>query len=336
MRDLFFCLLLLLTGAPTWASDTGPWRTATQAEQSLDAAAFAEMDQRITNSYGDVQSAVVVMQGRKVYEFQRSGNPAALHPMHSVAKSALALLVGTALQRGQLTSLDQAVLDLMPEWAALNSSPHAAAITLRHLLAMTAGFDIDNDPTGTARALAPTAAWARTIGAAPGSRFAYDNSLQLMTAAILEKVTGQPLATLASDQLFKPLDMQSPSLNSARLSLRTDDMAKLGMLLLSEGNWDGQALLPAGFTRELTEPLSRGGPPAGLPYGLGWWLPSPNTAIASGYGGQLVFVHPPLQLVIAVTSATSAQGAVRGQALKLARGPLFGAAVKRAKAGSGS
>lgn len=69
------------------------------------------MDQDITDKFGDVQSVVVIQKGRKVYEFYQDGQPDTLREVHSVTKSALALLVGTALQRGQISSLDQPVLD---------------------------------------------------------------------------------------------------------------------------------------------------------------------------------------------------------------------------------
>ena len=138
-----------------------------------------------------MQAAVVILQGRKVYECYRDGDPASLRPVHSVVKSALVLLVGTAVQKGQLSSLDQPVLALMPEWTALHSSAHASSITLRHLLSMTAGFDV-HDPTGTAPALAAAAAWARPIGAAPGSRSAYDNSVPPLIAAVLERFPCDP------------------------------------------------------------------------------------------------------------------------------------------------
>ena len=330
MRTILMLLLCLLTSASAWANDGTPWRTSNADERRLDEAAFSDMDQRIHQSFGDVESAVVVLQGRKVYEFHRDGNPAALRPVHSVVKSALALLVGTALQRGQLTSLDEPVLALMPEWTALNGNTRAHAITLRHLLAMTAGFEVD-DPTGTAPALAPTVAWARPIGTTAGERFAYDNSIPPLVAAILEKVTGQPIGTLAQDHLFAPLGMRAPALATGRLSMRTDDMAKLGSIILSAGQWGGQPLLPTGFTAQLVRPHSAGGAPIGLPYGLLWWAPSPNTYFASGYGGQLVWVHPPMGLVVAVTSPASRQSAERGHALGLVRGPLFQAAQKRIK-----
>ncbi len=333
MRIIIMCLCLL-TAATAWANEAPAWRPSTADEQHLDKVAFEDLSQEVTENFGDVQSVVVVLHGRKVYEFYRDGQPDALRAVHSVAKSALALLVGTALQRGQLTSLDQPVLDLMPEWKALNTDPRAPSITLRHLLSMTPGFDVD-DPLGAAPALAAAAAWSRAIGAVPGQRFAYDNSVPPLIAAILERVTGQPIGELARDQLFAPLAMQEPSLARGQLSMRTEDMAKLGHLVLSGARWANQPLMPAEFVTHIVTPTSAGGNPVRLPYGLLWWVASRSTYFASGYGGQIVWVHAPLGLVMAVTSTVSPQGVQRGQALKLVRGHLFQAAQKRLATASG-
>ncbi|HET7835661.1 MAG TPA: serine hydrolase domain-containing protein, partial [Variovorax sp.] len=144
-------------------------RDSSPAEQALDVEAFQGMDQAISERLPDVQAAVVLLKGRVVYAYHRDGRPDTRHDVQSVAKSALSALVGIALAQGRLASLDQPVLALMPEWAPLNPDPRAAAITLRHLLTMTAGFAID-DPTGTAAPGRPQDAWARPLGSVPGQR----------------------------------------------------------------------------------------------------------------------------------------------------------------------
>ncbi|GAA4343631.1 serine hydrolase [Variovorax defluvii] len=327
LRIFALCLGLLL-GASAAAQGMPPWHASTPEEQRLDTAAFEGLDKLIGEDLGDVQSAVVVLQGRTVYAYYRDGKPDALRDTQSVTKSALALLVGTALQRGQLTSLDQPVLELMPEWRPLNPDPRAQAITLRHMLAMTPGFEA-NDSSGTAAPKTPAAAWARPLRAEPGRRFAYDNSVPAMVSAVLERATGRPVTDIAREQLVAPLSMREPAYVRGLAHLRTVDMAKLGHLLLQDGRWAGQRLLPAGFAAQVVQPQSAGGPPVGLPYGLFWWAASDKTYFASGYAGQLVWVHAPMGLVVAVTSTVSPEGQQRGQALGLARGHIFRAAQKR-------
>lgn len=308
------------------------WRASTPIEQALDATAFKGVDETIRDHLGDVQSAVVVLGGRVVYEFYRDGNPGTLREVQSVAKSALSALTGIALGQGRIASLDQPVVALVPEWAPLNSDPRAASITVRHLLTMTAGFEV-NDITGTGAAGRPQDTWARPLRNSPGQAFAYDNALIPMLSAVLEKATGMPLADYARRQLVTPLAFQEPSYQRG-LQMRTVDMAKLGHLFLQRGLWAGQQLVPESYVTAATQPRNAGGPPVSLRYGYMWWVvPSDggrNTFMASGYAGQFIWVHPPLDLVVAVTSTVSPDSQRRGQALQLIRARLYTAAQQRA------
>jgi CubicO group peptidase (beta-lactamase class C family) len=68
--------------------------------------------------------------------------------------------------------------------------------------------------------------------------------------------------------------------------------------------------------------------------GYMWWIVPSNaprqTFMASGYGGQLIWVYPPLELVVAITSTVSQESQRRGHAIQLLRGKLFNAAQQRA------
>jgi CubicO group peptidase (beta-lactamase class C family) len=296
----------------------------------LDVAAFKGIDEALTQHLTDVQSVVVVQRGRVVFEFYRDGSPATLRDVQSVAKSALSSLVGIAVGQGRIASLGQPVLALVPEWAALNRDARALAITVRHLLTMTAGFEV-NDPIGTAAAGRPHDAWARPLRSEPGQSFAYDNALIPMLSAVLEKATGMPLADYARQQLVGPLNFGEPSYRRG-LHLRTLDMAKLGQLFLQKGTWAGQQIVPESYVQGAIQPQNGGGPPVSVPYGYMWWVPSsaPRIFMASGYAGQFIWVHEPLQLVIAITSTVSPDSQRRGQALQLIRGRLIPAAQQRA------
>ena len=324
-----FLALLLAAALPAAAQV----RTATPEEAQADAAAFAEVDQVLRQRLTDIDSVVVVQRGRIVYTFYRDDAPDKLRDVQSVEKSALSALVGIALAQGRIASLDQRVVELVPEWAPLNADARAGAITLRHLLTMTAGFDTRGAPPHGGK-LAPPRAWARPLAADPGSTFAYDNSIVAVIGAVLEKATGMAVAEFARRHLVAPLAMAEPAYRQV-VHLRTVDIARLGQLFLQDGAWDGQQLLPAGFVAAATQPQNAGGPPASLPYGFLWWvLPGEGprrTFLASGYGGQMVWVHPALELVVAATSPVSPQSQQRGQTAQLLRSGLVAAAEKRSR-----
>lgn len=311
------------------------WHASTPAQKSLDAAAFQEVDGIIRREATDVQSVVVVQRGRVLYEFYRDGSPDTLREVQSVRKSALSAIVGIAIGQGRIASIDQPVLSLMPEWAALNPDPRMSAITVRHLLTMTAGFAVD-DPAGIKGGnMAPALAWARPMRDAPGQVFAYDNPLIPMMTAVLEKVTGTPIRDYVREQLAGPLEMAEPDYQGG-LKVRTVDLAKLGHLFLQKGAWGGKQLIPEWYVLAATSQQNAGGSPVGLAYGYMWWVvpgaaPRP-TFIATGYSGQIIWVHPESGMVIAGTSTVSPAVQSRGQILRLVRGGLFAAAQKRALA----
>ncbi|WP_332826008.1 serine hydrolase domain-containing protein [Ramlibacter sp.] len=322
-RTLFLCLGLL---APAAHAQFLP---ATPAQQAQDAQAFEAIGPLLAGRLTDIQSLVVVLGGRVAYEFYRDGKPDTLRNVQSVEKSALSALYGIALAQGRIASLDQPVVELMPEWRDLNADPRAAAITLRHLLTFTAGFEV-NDPRGiTGRGMPPAQAWARPLAAPAGERFAYDNPVIGMLVAILEKATGMPGQDYARQQLAA-LEIADFAYDRG-LNMRTLDMAKLGQLFLQDGMWDGKQLLPAAYAQASTTAQSKGGSPANLPYGQLWWSVSPAIFMASGYAGQLIWVHRPLQAVVAITSTVSNESQQRGHSVQLVRNALYAAIERRGK-----
>ena len=322
VRTPFVVVALACTGAGAAAQDLS------QPPSPQDRSAYEQVAQAVAGM-GDVHSVVVLQRGRLAYEFHR--DPAAAEPrsVESVDKSAVATLVGIAIGQGRIASVNQPVVALMPEWADANADPRTGAITVRHLLTMTSGFEPSPAP------MPAREAWARPLAAAPGQRFAYDNAMVSVLSALLAKATGTPVVDYARRELAEPLGVGGFD-SQKGLRLRTIDMARLGQLYLQKGEWQGRRIVPESFVLAATQPQSAGGPPVSFPYGFGWWvIPSKlerQTFMASGFGGQLIWVYSPLELVVAINSTVSKESNDRGQAIQLVRGPIFAAAQKRAAA----
>ena len=339
-RALLAVLGLGAAGAPAaWAqrAAAAPAPTPNWPADPAGANALTGLDARLRGEWADVQSVVLLRRGRLAFEFHRPGlAPDALHDTQSVTKSVLALLFGQALADGHVRGVDELVAMHLPQMLRLGADARLRQLRFRHLLTMTAGWpgeqtarrDRDDDLRQLVR---------RPFVAEPGARFAYDNGAANLLALALAAAVGQPLADYAARRLFGPVGIgdfdwrrgaHGHALGALGLSLTTRGMARVGELVLQEGRWQGQALVPADHVRAATTRRHAGGAPLGAAYGYLWWVGpgrsgSRPVAMANGYGGQWIYVEPALQAVAAVTARRTPDSAARGQALQLIRQQLL-------------
>jgi len=315
------------------------WPGAGWAQRASGApyAALAALTPRLERELTDVRSLVVVHAGQPVYSYYRNGWDAdSLQPVNSVTKSVVSLLFGAALADGHVRSVDGLLAEALPELVRAPLDARVRQLRWAHLLGLTAGWATDQtarrDRDDDLLALA-----GRPFVAAPGERFAYDNgAYNLLAIGLAREVrgAGQPATTLAqwaAERLFAPLGItrfdwrggaQGHSLGAFGLRLATPDMARIGELVRLGGSWQGRELVPADFLRVSTTRQSAGGPPNHLPYGYGWWV-GQQVRIAAGLGGQLIWIAPGRQLVVAATSASTPESAGRGQALTFIRRDIW-------------
>jgi CubicO group peptidase (beta-lactamase class C family) len=311
--------------------------------------ALDSLGQKIEANYTDVESVVVLRGDRLLFEHYKSGaGPDTLRDVQSVTKSVLSLAVGAAVGQGAIRSVDQPVSELLPALRLPDVDSEASPLRVHHLLTMTAGFR-PQERFAVNTADDPAFLLRRERSGLPGAGFAYDNLAANLLSIALKGATGQATSRFAGHKLFRPLGIDAFAWESGAnghtygfsgLRLRTRDMAKLGQIALRTGNWHGAQIVPEAYARSAVTLQNPGGQPVGLAYGYLWWVvPTPEerrTFLASGWGGQFIWVHPPLDMVIATTSAVSAQSNQRGQALTLIRNELFGAASATSTSASSS
>lgn len=301
--------------------------------------AFDTLARHIEDELPDVQSVVAHRAGQVRFEFHRTGSgPQTLRDLQSVTKSVLGMAVGVALARREITSLDQPLLPLLPELQDVADGRAMRALNWRHLLGLTAGFDT-TAPLTRRQWDDPLAIGSRPFASTPGERFQYDNHSSNLLSVALQRAVGQKTADYTQRHLLAPLGIsafdwangpQGHSVGALGLQLRTGDLARLGEAMLA----DAETPLGTAFRQAATQPQSAGGAPGGLPYGLGWWVVPARegqrpTFFGLGFGGQYLWVHPPLGLVVAATSVVSSASVGRAQALGLIRGRLFAALTAR-------
>ncbi|MGH9464712.1 MAG: serine hydrolase domain-containing protein [Thermoanaerobaculia bacterium] len=269
------------------------------------------------------RSLLVVADGATVWEERwDGGGPGTSVNVKSAAKSLLSALVGIALERGHLRSLEAPVLELLPEaFQGVEEAP-GRALTLRHLLTMTAGLE-STSGTGYGPWVA-SPDWVRYVltrrrVAPPGELFIYSTGSSHLLSAILTRATGQPTRDFARQALLEPLgieaswsrDPQGIDFGGNELRMTPRALARFGQLYLQGGEWAGQQLVPAAWIQESRRRHAEGWPDRYGAYGYLWWLPPgrPGGAyMAMGYGGQVLYVAPERALVVVVTSTLEGKG----------------------------
>lgn len=231
--------------------------------------------------------------------------------VYSVAKSVTALLTGILIEAG-CVALTDTVASFFPDALNSRNSKRWEHVQLKHLLTHTTGFslpflDIDQDnvlPLGDDYL---SAVFRVPLVYAPGEKMVYSDANYYLISRILSQRYGDTLHRLALDRLFNPMEIigsawascpRGFSLGATGLYLSTEDMAKIGLLLLHNGTWKGRQLVPSDWVQAITKAHVRCD--ANTSYGYGFWLSSHSPAFwARGMLGQMIYVSPSLQSVVA-------------------------------------
>ncbi|HEY5982801.1 MAG TPA: serine hydrolase, partial [Anaerolineales bacterium] len=152
----------------------------------------------------------------------------------------------------------------------------------------------------------------------PGETFFYDSGLSHVMSTVIQRTSGLTLKEFARRRLFGPLgitdfawesDPQAITLGGTGLSLRPQDMARLGYLYLHNGEWNGEQIVPAEWVRTSTtvhmqtKGLMDAAEDDG--YGYYWWIDSWGGYSAHGFGGQYIFVLPKQDMLVVFTGGLS-------------------------------
>jgi len=272
-----------------------------------------------------VTGIVVLHGGEIVYEDYRLGT-AQDDPRisWSVAKSALSLLLGTLVADGTIPDLDAPVTQYAP---ALRQSAYDGA-TIRQVLRMESGvafnedyLDFWSDINRMGRVLAlggsmdGFAAGQSARRGPAGSDWQYVSIDTHVIGMVIRGATGRSIPDLMSERIFQPLgldrdpyyvtDGEGVAFVLGGLNLTTRDYARIGQMVLQNGEWQGRQIVPADWIAESTAP----GPftaESGTGYGYQWWLPPearPGEVWARGVYGQEIWIDRSNDVVIAVNSA---------------------------------
>jgi CubicO group peptidase (beta-lactamase class C family) len=299
----------------------------------IDTGKIEQITQEIRNDerFDLIHSMLIVKDGKLVHEayfwgYQRNS----LNVMASISKSVTSTLIGIAIDKGFIKSVDESVVALLPEYSKLTKDPKKQAINLKHILTMSSGLDwlehgtSYNDLENSEYQMVDSEDWmeyvlSKPMKDIPGTRFLYNTGGIHLLSAVIQSTTGLRTNIFAEKYLFEPLGIYAYQWNrdstghpctggtDGGVGLRSRDIAKFGWLFLHNGKWKGKQVVSEGWVKLATRRHIKN-PRGGQYYGFCWF---PGTLrrggkeveyIASfGYGGQTLYLIPELDLIIAFT-----------------------------------
>lgn len=234
--------------------------------------------------------------------------PCFWHAGHSLSKSVTATAIGMLIDEGRLSLDDKAAKILEKRIPALAQLTHKA-ITVRHLLTMTAGATFSEagvmvEPNWT------RAYFESMLRFEPGKEFYYNSLNSYILSAIVKEITGEGLCQYLKPRLFSPLGITVYHWETSPegiedggwgLYLRREDVAKIGSLYLNGGVWNGKRLLSESWVKTATSPMVPTSESNGLfDYGLHMWSGRRHPCfLFNGMFGQdmLAFPESGIQIV---------------------------------------
>ncbi len=331
MRKTFFCFLMIASlSIPACSGKNTPvqvpqasyfptqgWHTSTPEAQGFDSAKVAEGLQAMRDNGINIHSLTVIRNDQMIldaYFYPYDGTT--YHEIASVTKSVMTTLIGIAADQGKL-SLDDKMVSFFADRTIANRGFLKNRITVRQLAGMTSGLDcVSANDEQTLAEMGSAPDWVQftldlKVKHIPGIYFEYCSPGMHVLSTILQEATGMTTAEFARVNLFEPLgitdvlweaDPQGHNDGWSGLYLHPRDLAKIGYLMLHQGQWEDMQIVSPEWVAQATSLQMKTG--RGDNYGYGWWVPPPTQFVefaAEGRGGQYIRVLPQLNMVIVTT-----------------------------------
>ncbi|MDP2699359.1 serine hydrolase [Thalassospira sp.] len=257
----------------------------------------------------------------------RGHTPASATNIKSASKSVISALVGIAIDRGVLAGVDQKIAPLLAGDLPADADPRLHDITIGHLLSMQAGLERTsgrNYGRWVASGNWVRAALNQPFVDQPGGTMLYSTGSSHLLSAILTRQTGRSTLALARDWLGAvdgfaitawDRDPQGIYFGGNQMAMSASSLLAFGELYRNGGRTaDGQDVISPDWIRQSWQPrtTSRFN---GDGYGYGWFrrtIGGEDVIYAWGYGGQMLYIVPDLELSVVMTSDENSPSARTG------------------------
>lgn len=312
------------------------WEVASLKDMGADVSAIEEVSGLIRDidSYENVLSIAIVKDGKLVHEeYSPYCQRNTLHWMASITKTVTSTLIGIAIDKGFIESVDAKLYELLPQFAAQFEDSQKKKIALKHIMTMTSGLLWNeqvsyNDPENSEWQMVESEDWmsyvaSKPMRSEPGTIFYYNTGGIHLLSAVIKSVSGLYAHQFAEKYLLHPMGIYAYQWNKdpmgypctggtdGGIGLRTRDIAKFGWLFLKDGTWKGKQIVSKKWVigAPTTHVTTKG---RGRSYAFNWMTGSRIIHgkrfgyIASfGYGGQTLYIVPEYDLIIVFTCELS-------------------------------
>ncbi|MDX9906912.1 MAG: serine hydrolase [Bacteroidales bacterium] len=303
------------------------WQTASIFDYVKDTAAFFRMmDRIIRQDFGRLESFLVIIDRKLILEEYFYGyDRTQKHDIHSCTKSIVSLLLGITLAKNNLRDVDQSIFNYFPEYLSLKNK-EKEQITLKQVLTMTSGLDHEDDFEPLDPADQTKQILSLPVVSEPGEAFKYNNNSTNLIGGLIYILENKQADDFAKEVLFNKLgisdfywEREGGVLHCHNdLHLLPRDMAKIGLLVLDNGTWNGEQIVPGEWIAASTKPYVAES--EFFDYGFQWWYRSKRNKswwdapvhgsndehdmfLALGHGGQFIMIIRDLDMVIVTTSS---------------------------------
>jgi CubicO group peptidase (beta-lactamase class C family) len=333
----------------TVPEETGDgWSTASLSSVGMNSDRIVTLVNKIkNNSYTEVHSVVIIKNDKLVFEEYFPGHDFLYngqnfhgayvdfdrdtrHDTHSATKSFTSALVGAAIEKGFIQSVDEKIFDYFSDYSNLLDQ-QKEKITIKHLLTMSSGFEwnewdvpISQNNHDIIRLIFSSDpvyyVLSKPVVTEPGTAYYYNGGTVDLLGQLVKRASGMGVENFSHSYLFGLLGITNYNWMTMYGSgvtcchgdvyITPRDMAKFGYLYLKKGMWNGTRIIPEewvnnSFQNHIT-------PPVNWAYGYGylWWLRRYSAGgrlyysfNAEGWGGQQIIIIPAENMVVVFTGA---------------------------------
>lgn len=310
-----------------------------QDDKALKNSLLVKMSNDINNNIYEGVNSVIISKGNTVlYEKYFNGfTKDSIHDSRSSFKSITSLLIGIAIDKGFIKSVNQNIYEFFPENQSLKTDLLKSKITIKDLLEMRSGIDCEefNETKICEEEMSLSKDWVKfsldiPMKIEPGKEWSYSSVNTMICSGIIAKATGMSVVEFAKKYLFEPLgilnykwtiDPTGNAMTAGSFYILPADMLKIGQLIQKNGVWNDQQIVSEKWINLSTKcdiiipefsfmksSRSKIGIPQPAYYGFYWYREllrtknfTENLLFASGNGGQYIFIIKDMGLTVVFT-----------------------------------